>query len=300
MSPETKVYRKKNSTSDNEWLFEISAKRKLIDLNFKEIWKYRDLMLLFVKRDIVTVYKQTVLGPLWFFIQPLFTAVIFTLIFNNIASISTGIIPPFLFNLSGITAWNYFKIVLNGTSSTFKANAGIFGKVYFPRFIVPLSKVISNLVKFGIQLLILIAFYCYYVFYKGDAIAPDMHLLLFPVYVILMALYGLGLGMIISTFTTKYRDISLLLSFAVQLLMYLSAVPYPIGEFQAKQPQYAWIVDYNPLAQIIEGFRYSLFATDNLQFDWNSLLITSLLGVVLFLIGLILFNRTEKTFIDTV
>jgi homopolymeric O-antigen transport system permease protein len=288
------------NTKNDTWLFEISAKRKLIDLNFKEIWKYRDLLFLFVKRDIVTVYKQTVLGPLWFVIQPLFTSVIFTLIFNNIASINTAPIPAFLFNLSGITAWNYFKVVLNGTSGTFKANAGIFGKVYFPRFIVPLSKVISNLFKFGIQLLILIAFYCYYAFYKGDAIAPDMHLLLFPVYVILLAIYGLGLGMIISTLTTKYRDLSILLSFAVQLLMYLSAVPYPIGEFQAKQPQYAWIVDYNPLAQIIEGFRYSLFATDNLQFDWTGLAITSILGVILFLLGLILFNRTEKTFIDTV
>ncbi len=300
MSLETKVYRKKNNTSDDDWLFEISAKRKLIDLNFKEIWKYRDLLFLFVKRDIVTVYKQTILGPLWFFIQPLFTSVIFTLIFNNIASISIGIIPAFLFNLSGITAWNYFKVVLTGTSGTFKANAGIFGKVYFPRIIMPLSMVISNLVKFGIQVLIVIGFYCYYVFYKGVAIAPDMHLLLFPIYVILLAIYGLGLGMIISTMTTKYRDLSILLTFSVQLLMYLSAVPYPIGEFQSKQPQYAWIVDYNPLAQIIEGFRYSLFATDNLQFDWNTLLITSLLGIALFLTGLILFNRTEKTFIDTV
>lgn len=288
------------NTKNDTWLFEISAKRKLIDLNFKEIWNYRDLLFLFVKRDIVTVYKQTVLGPLWFFIQPLFTSVIFTLVFNNIASISTGIIPAFLFNLSGITAWNYFKVILTGTSGTFKANAGIFGKVYFPRFIVPLSKVISNLVKFGIQILVLIAFYCYYVFYKGDAIAPDMHLFLFPIYVILMALYGLGLGMIISTLTTKYRDISLLLTFAVQLLMYISAVPFPISELKTKQPQYSWVVDYNPLAQIIEGFRYSLFATDNLSFNWTSLLITSVLGILLFLFGLILFNRTEKTFIDTV
>jgi lipopolysaccharide transport system permease protein len=288
-----------NGNNDN-WLFEISAKRKLIDLNFKEIWRYRDLLSLFVKRDIVTVYKQTVLGPLWFFIQPLFTSVIFTLVFNNIASISTGLIPAFLFNLSGITAWNYFKVCLIGTSNTFRANAGIFGKVYFPRFIVPLSKVISNLVKFGIQILILVGFYCYYVFYRGDDLGPDMHLLLFPVYVILMAVYGLGIGMILSTLTTKYRDISLLLSFAIQLLMYLSAVPYPISQFKEKAPEYAWIVDFNPIAQIIEGFRYCLFASDNLQFNMQGLFYISIVGIALFLIGLGLFNRTEKTFIDTV
>ncbi len=288
------------ATEGDKWLYEISSKRKLIELNFKEIWRYRDLLFLFVKRDIITVYKQTILGPLWFFIQPLFTSVIFTLVFNNIADIKTGLIPAFLFNLSGITAWNYFKVCFTGTSNTFKTNAGIFGKVYFPRFIVPLSKVLSNLFKFGIQILILTIFYLYYVFYEGASIQPDQHLLLFPVYVILMALYGLGLGMIVSTMTTKYRDISLLLSFAIQLLMYLSAVPYPISQLKAKVPEYGWIVDYNPLAQIIEGFRYSLFATSNLQFDWEGLMYVSLIGIVLFLIGLALFNRTEKTFIDTV
>lgn len=285
---------------EEAWLFEISAKRKLIDFNFKEIWQYRDLLVLFVKRDIVTVYKQTVLGPLWFLIQPLFTSVIFTLVFNNIASINTGIIPAFLFNLAGITAWNYFKVCLNGTAATFKANKGIFGKVYFPRLIVPLSKVISNLLKFGIQMVILTVFYVYYVFYENAAVAPDIHILLILVYILLMAIYGLGLGMIISTMTTKYRDISILLGFAMQLLMYLSAVPYPISELKNKVPEYAWVVDYNPLAQIIEGFRFALFNTDNLQFNWYGLLITSVLGVLLFFIGLLLFNRTEKTFIDTV
>ncbi len=288
------------SERSENWLFEISAKRKLIDVNFREIWQYRDLLLLFVKRDIVTVYKQTVLGPLWFLIQPLFTSVIFTLVFNNIASIETGLIPAFLFNLAGITAWNYFNICLNGTASTFKANKGIFGKVYFPRFIVPFSKVISNLVKFGIQMLILTIFYIYYVYFENAQVAPDAHLLLIPVYIILMAIYGLGLGMIISTMTTKYRDISILLGFAMRLLMYLSAVPYPIVELKNKVPDYAWLADYNPLAQIIEGFRYALFATDNLQFSWDRLAITAIVGVALFFIGIVLFSRTEKTFIDTV
>lgn len=282
------------------WLFEISAKRKLIEFNFKEIWRYRDLLMLFVKRDITAAYKQTVLGPLWFLIQPLFTSVIYTLVFNNIANISTGVVPSFLFNLVGVTAWSYFAFALNTTSLTFKANAGMFGKVYFPRFIVPLSKVISQLFRFGIQCAILACFYLYYVFYQNIPIAPGLYLLLFPVYVILIILYGLGLGMILSTFTTKYRDISILLSFAMQLLMYLSAVPYPIGELRKKVPEFSWVVDYNPLAQIVEGMRYSLFATDNLYFSWSGLLWVCLLGIFLFFMGLILFNRTEKTFIDTV
>ena len=282
---------------NDNWLFEISSKRKLIELNFKEIYQYRDLLVLFVKRDIVTVYKQTVLGPLWFFIQPLFTSVIFTLVFNNIAKINTGAVPPFLFNLSGITAWNYFRICLTGTSNTFRSNAGIFGKVYFPRFIVPLSKVISNLVKLGIQFLILIGFYIYYAT-QGFDIAHSVYTLLIPVYVLLMALYGLGVGMIISTLTTKYRDLSILLGFVMQLLMYISAVPYPMSELT--DSSYGWVVEYNPLAYIIEGFRYVLFNDAMAYFSWESFGVISALALVLFVIGLALFNRTEKTFIDTV
>jgi len=284
-------------SGEEKWLYEISAKRKFIDLNFKEIWQYRDLLILFVKRDITTVYKQTVLGPLWFIIQPLFTSVIFTLVFNNIANISTGGIPPFLFNLTGITAWNYFKVCLTGTSSTFISNQNIFGKVYFPRVIMPLSVVTSNLVKFGIQLLILIAFYAYYLV-SGHHISPNINLILFPVYVIMMALLGIGGGMIISAFTTKYRDLTLLLNFAVQLLMYVSAVPFSMREIQEKQPQYAWLLEYNPIAQIIEGFRYMVLGTG--IFTWFGFFYTLILAILAFLVGLIVFNRTEKTFIDTV
>lgn len=283
-----------------EWLYEISAKKKLLDLNFKEIWQYRDLLVLFVQRDIKAAYKQTVLGPLWFFIQPLFTSVIFTLVFNNIANINTGVVPAFLFNLAGITAWNYFKICMLGTSGTFRANAGIFGKVYFPRFIVPMSQVISNLVRFGIQCIILIGFYIYYAVYLGTPIAPDRYILLFPVYVILMAVLGLGLGMMISTFTTKYRDVSILIGFAVSLLMYISAVPFPISALKEKVPQYSWVVDYNPIAYLIEGFRRSIFGTDMLYFSWNSFFVIVIACIITFLIGLAMFNRTEKTFIDTV
>ena len=294
MNKEIKI--KKNKEEDN-WLYEISSKHKLIDLNFKEIWRYRDLLVLFVKRDITTVYKQTVLGPLWFFIQPLFTSVIFTLVFNNIASISTGEVPSFLFNLTGITAWNYFKVCLTGTSNTFRGNAGIFGKVYFPRVIMPLSVVISNLVKFGIQLLILLVFYVYYVL-QGNYITPNSNLLLFPVYVLMMAFLGLGAGMVISAFTTKYRDLTMLVTFAISLLMYVSAVPFPMREIQEKQPQYAWLLEYNPVAQIIEGFRYMVLDTG--VFTWWGFLYTLAFTIILFLVGLIVFNRTEKTFIDTV
>lgn len=282
---------------EEDWLYEISPKRNIIDLNFKEIWQYRDLLILFVKRDIVTVYKQTILGPLWFFIQPLFTAVIFTLIFNNIAEIPTGNVPPFLFNLAGITAWNYFNESLTKTSNTFTANAGIFGKVYFPRVIMPLKTVISGLFKFGIQLIILIVFYFYFLI-KGFDLSPNANLILFPVYVLMMALLGLGAGMIISAFTTKYRDLTVMVGFATSLLMYISAVPYPLSKVSEKIPQLAWLVKYNPLAQIIEGFRFMLLDTG--IFTWIGFLYTLVFSAVLFISGLIIFNRTEKNFIDTV
>lgn len=285
-----------NSGNDN-WLYEITPKRKLIDLNFKEIWRYRDLLILFVKRDIITVYKQTILGPLWYFIQPLFTSIIFTLVFNNIASIPTGNVPSFLFNLTGITAWNYFNQCLSGTSNTFTSNAGIFGKVYFPRVIMPLKTVISNLFKFGIQLLILIVFYLYFIF-RGYVISPNMHLLLFPAYVIMMALLGLGAGMTISALTTKYRDLTVLVGFATTLLMYVSAVPYPLAEVENKMPDWAWLVKYNPLTQIIEGFRYMILNTG--VFTWTGFIYTFVISIILFLLGLIIFNRTEKNFIDTI
>lgn len=282
---------------EDDWLYEISPKRKIIDLNFKEIWEYRDLLILFVKRDIVTVYKQTILGPLWYFIQPLFTSIIFTLVFNNIANIPTGNVPPFLFNLAAITAWNFFNQSLTQTSGTFRSNAGIFGKVYFPRVIMPLKTVIAGLFKFGIQLSIFVVFYGYFLL-KGYHLQPNINLLLLPVYLLMMALLGLGAGMIISSFTTKYRDLSVLVGFATSLLMYISAVPYPLSEVSEKIPELAWLVNYNPLAQIIEGFRYMLLDTG--IFSSSGFFYTLVFSVLLFLIGLIVFNRTEKNFIDTV
>lgn len=285
------------TTKNDDWLYTISPKKKLVDLNFSEIWRYRDLLFLFVKRDITTLYKQTVLGPLWYLIQPLFTSIIFTLVFNKLGSISTGSIPNFLFNLAGITAWSYFKECLTGASSTFKTNAGIFGKVYFPRVVMPLSITVSNLLKFGVQLFI---FICVYIYYSanGASFHPNIYLFLFPVYVMMMALMGLGLGMTVSAMTTKYRDLSVLLGFATQLMMYVSAVVYPIAEVTEKHPEYAWALVYNPMAQIIEGFRYMFFSEGT--FTWWGFVYALIFSVVIFLIGLIIFNKTEKNFIDTV
>lgn len=283
------------------WLYTISPEKKVIDLNLKEIWRYRDLLILFVKRNVVTVYKQTILGPLWYFIQPLFTSVIFTLIFNNMANIPTGEgVPAFLFNLAGITSWNYFKESLTGTSDTFRQNQGIFGKVYFPRVIVPISVVVTNLVKFGIQLLVFIGFYIYYVFFTDKAFntSPQNAIMLLPVLVMFMGLLGLGLGMIISSMTTKYRDLKFLITFGVQLLMYASAVMYPLSFFKEKLPNLSWIVEYNPMTTIIEAFRYMTLGAGD--YSLSKMVYASVISLVVFLIGLVIFNKTEKSFIDTI
>ncbi|GAA0871254.1 ABC transporter permease [Gangjinia marincola] len=286
------------SDTTDKWLFEITPKRKLIDLNLKEIWRYRDLLMLFVRRDIVTVYKQTILGPLWFLIQPLFTSIIFTLVFNNVANISTGSVPPFLFNLAGITLWSYFKECLTKTSNTFSSNANIFGKVYFPRAIMPISVTVSNLLKLGIQIVIFVSFYLYYNLSKDAGVAPNDLIFLFPVYVIILALLGLGLGMTISALTTKYRDFKVLIGFATSLLMYISAVPFPLSKIRNDLPEYYFIFKYNPIAQVIEGFRY--ISLDTGIFSWAGLIYAGVFSIVLFLVGLVIFNITEKSFIDTV
>ena len=287
----------KQKINNEEWLFEITPKNNLFSLNLKEVWEYRDLLFLFIKRNVVTVYKQTVLGPLWYFIQPLFTALTFTLIFNKVANIQTGVVPPFLFNLASITTWNYFKSCLTSTSDVFKGNAGIFSKVYFPRLIMPLASVITNLIRFGIQLLIFIGFYVYY-FLNGAPVKPTMYLLFFPFLVILMGLLGLGLGMIISSMTTKYRDVKNLMNFGVQLLMYVSAVIYPIALINEKLPEFAWLVEYNPMAYIIESARYMLLGDGS--FSWGGIVYTAIITVFLLFFGIIVFNKTEKSFIDTI
>jgi lipopolysaccharide transport system permease protein len=288
---------------EQKWLFVISPKTKLIDLNLKEVWQYRDLLMLFVKRDVITLYKQTILGPLWYLIQPLFTSLIFTLVFNNIAKIETGSIPPFLFNLVGITTWNYFKECLVATSDTFKKNEAIFGKVYFPRIIMPMSIIVSNLLKFGIQLLILIVFYLYF-YFSGFNVAPNIYVLFLPILIIVMGVLGLGLGMIISSMVTKYRDLTFLVTFGVQLLMYMSAVMYPLSLMRDKLTNvekgfdYSWVVELNPMAHIIETGRYILLNEgDVTRFG---IIYTIIFSVIVLLLGVVIFNRTEKTFIDTI
>jgi lipopolysaccharide transport system permease protein len=299
MADFVQLYMQMNTTEniENDWLFEITPKNKFFSLNLKEVWQYRDLLMLFVKRDVVTVYKQTVLGPLWYLIQPLFTSITFTIIFNTVAGINTGTVPPFLFNLAGITVWNYFTACLNDTSDTFKKNAAIFGKVYFPRMIMPISTVISNLLKFGIQFLIFIGFYIFY-YFQGAAISLNASILFFPLLIALMGILGLGLGMLISSMVTKYRDLSYLIGFGVQLLMYLSAVMYPMALIQSKMPEYAWLVQYNPLAYIIETTRYMLLNVGHISV--LGLVYTVSVTVIVFFVGLLVFNKTEKSFIDTV
>ena len=255
------------------------------------------MLFLFVKRDVITVYKQTVLGPLWYLIQPLFTSVTFTIIFNNVAGIDTGKIPAFLFNLAGITVWNYFTACLNGTSDTFKSNASIVGKVYFPRIITPLSIVISNLIKFGIQFLIFIAFYIFY-YIKGYDLTLNGLIVFFPILIAVMGILGLGLGMLISSMVTKYRDFSHLIGFGIQLLMYLSAVMYPMELIKEKLPKFGWLVEYNPLAYIIETSRYLLLNVGSVSV--LGLIYTLIITIIIFFIGLLVFNKTEKSFIDTV
>ena len=274
--------------------WEIGSKRSLFDVKLKDIWEYRDLLGLLVRRDFVSFYKQTILGPLWFFIQPIFTTIIFTFTFSNLAGISTAGIPAPLFYLAGITVWNYFVDCLLKTSSVFRDNAGVFSKVYFPRLIVPLSIVVSSLIRFGIQLLLLILVMLYFNF-KGSVFHPNSYILLFPVLVILMAGLGLGAGMVISALTTKYRDLTFLLSFGVQLLMYATTVILPLS---ATPDKYKWIIELNPMTHILETFRYGFLGKGS--FAWSSLGYTAAFTLVVLVLGVLIFNKVEKNFLDTV
>lgn len=282
---------------EENWDLIIEGKTSLFNLNFKDVWRYRDLLLMFVKRDFISFYKQTILGPLWFFIQPIFTTIVFSFVFGNLAGISTDGLPKPLFYLAGITCWNYFSDCLTKTSTVFKDNANIFGKVYFPRLIMPLSIVTSNLIRFGVQFL-LFTFYMIYFYMKGATFNFTYVVLLFPVLIMLMALLGLGLGLIISAMTTKYRDLSFLVSFGVQLLMYGTTVIYPLSEVVSKYPDYAYLVELNPMTFIIEAFRYGFLGSGD--FSWNGLLYSSIVTLVVFFLGVIIFNKTEKNFVDTI
>lgn len=272
----------------------INSKQTIFDLNLKEVWAYRDLLLMLVKRDFITFYKQTILGPLWFIVQPLLTTAIYIILFGNIAKLSTDGVPQALFYLSGITIWNYFSESLTKTSNVFTANAGMFGKVYFPRLIMPLSIVVSALMKFAVQFGIFILVWIYYIVFT-DTIHPNLWILITPFLILLMALFALGTGMIFSSLTTKYKDLSFLLAFGVQLWMYITPVVYPISALPEK---FRFLVYANPLSSIFECFRYAFLGAGSfnpLDLLWSTIIILLILAV-----GTVIFNKVEKSFMDTV
>lgn len=276
------------------WDLTINPHSKWYDLRIKEIFKYKDLLFLFVKRDFVSIYKQTILGPLWFFLQPIITAITFTVIFGNLAKISTDGLPQILFYMCGITLWNYFADTLTKTADTFSSNANIFGKVYFPRMIVPLSVVVSNLIKLAIQFLLFLGIWIYYLI-QTDLIHPNKMLVLIPFLIILIGFMALSFGIIISSLTTKYRDLKFLVTFGIQLMMYASPIVYPLSIVPEK---YKWIIVANPVTSIIETFKYAFLGVGG--FSWLYLGYSTLFTIVLFMIGLVIFHRVEKSFMDTV
>jgi len=275
----------------------ISPKKNLFDVNLKEIWRYRDLILLFVKRDFVAIYKQTVLGPLWFVIQPIFTTIIFTVIFGQLASIPTDGLPQVLFYMCGISTWNYFSECFTKTSNTFVSNANIFGKVYFPRLVLPISTVISCLLKFFIQFSLFLIFLIYYI-YMGANVTPNTHVLVFPFIILIMAGLALGLGIIISSLTTKYRDFQFLVVFGVQLLMYATPIVYPLSLAKEKLGDYYWIAKLNPMSSIIEATKYAFLGQG--EFSWAHLFYSFSVMLILLIIGVLVFNKVEQNFMDTV
>lgn len=284
---------KNKQTNTSEWDTVIESKHSLFDINFKELWHYRDLLVLFVKRDFVTVYKQTILGPLWFFIQPLLTTITFTVIFGNVAQLSTDGAPKLIFYMAGITLWNYFSNCLTTVSGVFNANAGIFGKVYFPRLIMPLTIVISNLMKFGVQFLLFICFIVYYS--MNNQIAPNSWILLTPIIILLMALISMGIGLILSSMTTKYKDLNQLIGFGVQLFMYATPVIYPSSSVPEN---FKWVLDWNPLVGLFNYMRFAYLGIGS--FSINDIVYPTIFSIFILMTGILVFNKTQKTFMDTV
>lgn len=282
------------TTEQENWSLIIRPQRAWWDLRLGELWRYRDLVWLFVWRDFVAYYKQTILGPLWYLIQPILTTVVFTVIFGNIAQLSTDGLPPFLFYLAGNTVWGYFSACLASTSNTFTGNAGLFGKVYFPRLAIPVSVVISNIISFGIRMLVFLGFLLYFIF-SGADVNPNWWILLLPALLLIMAGLGLGLGIIVSSLTTKYRDLQQLVTFGVQLLMYGTPVIYPLSSIAGN---WRWLILANPMTPVVEVFRLSFLGTSALS--PVSLLYSLGFVFVVLLIGVLIFNRVENTFMDTV
>jgi lipopolysaccharide transport system permease protein len=282
-----------NSTEDERWDAVIESQSSLLDLRLKELWHYRDLLVLFVRRDFVTVYKQTILGPLWFFIQPVLTTITFTIIFGNVAQLSTEGAPKVVFYMAGITLWNYFSSCLTNVSGVFNANAGIFGKVYFPRLIMPMTIVISNLMKFGVQFLLFLCFVGYY-FLQG-LVQPNVWVFATPLVIVLMALISMGIGLILSSMTTKYKDLNQLIAFGVQLFMYATPVIYPSSSVPL---DYQWIVNLNPLVSLFDFMRFAYLGVGSFViFDF---VYPTIFAVAFLFIGILVFNKVQKTFMDTV
>ena len=287
----------KDNNTDNTWTTVIKPKEKLLQVDLKEIWNYRDLCMLFVKRNVTTQYKQTVLGPLWYIIQPVMTVAMYMVVFGGIAKIPTDGLPEPLFYLSGVCLWQYFNDCLSKTSSTFVANAGIFGKVYFPRLIAPLSTVISNLVRFGIQLaLFLVVYAVYQIFIIPGQIHTNWYALLLPVLVVMLAGLALGFGILFSSFTTKYRDMQLLLDYFVRLWMYATPIIYPLSTITNEKLRF--VMSLNPLTGIVEAFKYGFLGAG--EFSWGMLAYSFGFMVVLLAVGIVIFNRVQRTFMDTV
>jgi len=287
-----------SSLSEENWDIEISPKTSLFNLQLRDTWHYRDLLVLLVRRDFVSFYKQTVLGPVWFFIQPAITVAIYTLVFGGLAQIPHDNVPAPLFYLAGIIIWNYFSECLTKTSTVFKDNAAMMGKVYFPRLIMPLSIVCSNLIRFAVQFILFILVILFFAILRGQPIHPNLYVLLFPVLIALIAALGLGLGMMVSAVTTKYRDLAFVVTFGVPLLMYATTVVYPLSHVMEKYPKYAWLIKYNPVTPIIESFRYGFFGTG--VFSWSLLIYSVIVTSVILLLGIIIFNKVEKNFVDTI
>lgn len=288
-------YQENMSMQDSNWTTVIKPHSKLWEIDFKEIWRYKDLWAMYIKRDITTMYKQTILGPLWFLIQPAITTIMYMVVFGGIAGIPTDGIPQPLFYLAGICIWQYFADCLNKTSATFLSNAGVFGKVYFPRIIAPMASVTSNMVKFGVQLLLFLLVYIYFVI-QGTNVHPNITILLFPMLVFMLAGFGLGFGMIVSSLTTKYRDLTILFSFIVQLWMYGTPVIYPLSTITNEKLLLA--MKLNPITAIVETFKYSTLGAGT--FSWYMLGYSFIFMVVVFFIGLVMFNREQRSFMDTV
>lgn len=278
------------------WTTDIKPKNRLFDVDFKELWHYRDLCALFVKRNVITQYKQTILGPLWYLVQPLMTTVMYMVVFGGIAKIPTDGLPQPLFYLAGICMWQYFSDCLSKTSNTFVDNAGIFGKVYFPRLVVPLSNVMSNLVRFGIQLGLFFAVYIYYQLFTPVQIHTNWYALLLPILVLLLAGLALGFGILFSSMTTKYRDLQLLLSFFVSLWMYATPVIYPLSTITNEKLRF--VMSLNPLTGIIEAFKYGILGVG--QFSWSMLTYSFGFMLLLLALGIVVFNKVQRSFMDTV